>query len=559
MAAAVMSTAQRQKFKEAQEVDLAYSVPGLGRFRCNVFQQRGTIGLVLRVIPMQHHRRSTSWACRRCSRRIAEEERGLVLVTGTTGSGKSTTLAAMVDHINTHAVRPRHDRRGPDRVPAPRQPLDRQPARGRDRHAVVRATRCAARCARTPTSSWSARCATSRPSRRRCWRPRPATWSSRRCTRWTPPRPSTASSPCSRRTSRSRSACSWPRVLKAVISQRLVPRADGNGRVPAVEVMISTPFIRDCIVDKEKTHLIQGAIAAGTSQYGMQTFDQSIFGLYAAGPGHLRRGPALGDQRRRVQAEGPGHRHRGRRGARPDGERRPRRHRADRHHPLRPLAGHPWRARFRNSTSSPTKPGRPPTRPGCACSPGARCPRLACASAFTGAAFHPTPSTMPSRVSRGQAHSTTAGPFGRLRARWSPSSCAAGTGSPVNSNGWALPPHWSKRRLPRSWGTPMSAPPSRASSPRASTAERASPTRGVSAPVCRAPAARVSRVAHPRIAAPLLGCPRGAGRGRSGRVGIRQRIPWASCYERCSPLALVPAMWPRSAAARYDLTKRRPL
>src|SRR5207244_13054695 len=69
-----------------------------------------------------------------------------------------------------------------------------------------------------------------------------------------------------------------------VISQRLMPRADGKGRAPAVEVMISTPFIRDCIVDKDKTHLIHGAIAAGTSQYGMQTFDQSIFALYEQGP-----------------------------------------------------------------------------------------------------------------------------------------------------------------------------------------------------------------------------------------------------------------------------------
>jgi twitching motility protein PilT len=69
-------------------------------------------------------------------------------------------------------------------------------------------------------------------------------------------------------------------VLKAVISQRLLPRCDGLGRAAAVEVMITTPFIRDCIVDKEKTHQINSAIAAGTSQYGMQTFDQSIFGLY---------------------------------------------------------------------------------------------------------------------------------------------------------------------------------------------------------------------------------------------------------------------------------------
>jgi len=72
-------------------------------------------------------------------------------------------------------------------------------------------------------------------------------------------------------------------VLKGVVSQRLLPTADGNGRAPAVEVMISTAFIRDCIVDKEKTYMIHGAIAAGTSQYGMQTFDQSIFGLYSRG------------------------------------------------------------------------------------------------------------------------------------------------------------------------------------------------------------------------------------------------------------------------------------
>jgi twitching motility protein PilT len=72
-------------------------------------------------------------------------------------------------------------------------------------------------------------------------------------------------------------------VLKAAVSQRLMPRADGLGRVPAVEVMIGTPFIRDCIVDKDRTSQIRGAIASGTSQYGMQTFDQSIFGLYQQG------------------------------------------------------------------------------------------------------------------------------------------------------------------------------------------------------------------------------------------------------------------------------------
>src|SRR4029078_1306586 len=97
--AAVMSTSQRQKFKETQVVDLSYSVPGLGRFRCNIFQQRGTVGLVLRVLAMQI-RPIDELGLPPILKTIADEERGLVLVTGTTGSGKSTTLAAMIDHIN---------------------------------------------------------------------------------------------------------------------------------------------------------------------------------------------------------------------------------------------------------------------------------------------------------------------------------------------------------------------------------------------------------------------------------------------------------------------------
>src|SRR3954466_3195130 len=99
MGTAIMSPAQQKKFEEVQEVDLAYSVPGLGRFRCNVFQQRGTMGLVLRVIPTKILS-IDDLLLPPVLTRIADEERGLVLVTGTTGSGKSTTLAAMIDHVN---------------------------------------------------------------------------------------------------------------------------------------------------------------------------------------------------------------------------------------------------------------------------------------------------------------------------------------------------------------------------------------------------------------------------------------------------------------------------
>src|SRR6266513_3371433 len=99
MAFSIMSARQKEKFKNDFEIDIAYSVPNLGRFRCAIFQQRGTVGLVLRVIP------SRILSIRELllppvMEKICTEQRGLVLCTGTTGSGKSTTLAAMIDHIN---------------------------------------------------------------------------------------------------------------------------------------------------------------------------------------------------------------------------------------------------------------------------------------------------------------------------------------------------------------------------------------------------------------------------------------------------------------------------
>src|SRR5258708_27944767 len=100
MAFSIMSNRQKQKFKDNLEIDIAYSVPGLGRFRCNVFQQRGTVGLVLRGIPVK------IMTVRELGlpvvlEKIAQEQRRLILCTGTTGSGKSTSLAAMIDYINS--------------------------------------------------------------------------------------------------------------------------------------------------------------------------------------------------------------------------------------------------------------------------------------------------------------------------------------------------------------------------------------------------------------------------------------------------------------------------
>src|SRR2546428_9290098 len=100
MAFSMMSNRQKQKLKEVSEVDIAYSVKGLGRFRANIFQQRGTVSIVLRVIPDQS-RDTAALGLPAVIDKIAEERRGLILVTGATGSGKSTTLAAMIDRINS--------------------------------------------------------------------------------------------------------------------------------------------------------------------------------------------------------------------------------------------------------------------------------------------------------------------------------------------------------------------------------------------------------------------------------------------------------------------------
>src|SRR5688572_11622326 len=99
MALSIMNNFQRERFKQFNELDLAYGVPGLGRFRVNVFQQRGTVGIVLRVIPFKV-RSIDELGLPPILKTVAMEERGLALVTGTTGSGKSTTLASMIDHIN---------------------------------------------------------------------------------------------------------------------------------------------------------------------------------------------------------------------------------------------------------------------------------------------------------------------------------------------------------------------------------------------------------------------------------------------------------------------------
>src|SRR4051794_27230788 len=281
MSAAIMSTTQRQKFKESQEVDLAYSVAGLGRFRCNIFQQRGTVGMVLRVIPMQI-RTIEELGLPPVLKKISDEERGLVLVTGTTGSGKSTTLAAMINHVNHHRCCHVMTIEDPiEFLHRDNKSMVNQREVSVDTRSFAQALRSALR--QDPdvilvgemrdfeTIETGLLAAETGHLVFSTLHTLDATETISRIIAVFPPH------------QQKQIRLQLASVLRAVVSQRLMPKADGHGRAPAVEVMISTAFIRDCIVDKDKTHLIHGAISAGTSQYGMQTFDQSIFGLFQSG------------------------------------------------------------------------------------------------------------------------------------------------------------------------------------------------------------------------------------------------------------------------------------
>jgi twitching motility protein PilT len=282
MAAMVMtSAAQRQKFKDSLEVDLAYSVPGLGRFRCNVFQQRGTIGMVLRVIPMRI-KTIDDLQLPETLKRIALEERGLVLVTGTTGSGKSTSLAALIDHINE--TRDCHIMTVEDPIEflhRDNRSIINQREVSVDTRGFASALRSALR--QDPdvilvgemrdfeTIETALLAAETGHLVFSTLHTLDATETINRIIAVFPPH------------QQKQVRLQLASVLKAVISQRLLPRIDAKARVAACEVMVTTAFIRDCIIDKEKTHLIHGAIAAGTSQYGMQTFDQAILALFQKG------------------------------------------------------------------------------------------------------------------------------------------------------------------------------------------------------------------------------------------------------------------------------------
>ena len=285
MAAAIMRPDVRERFETAADVDFAYAVPGLGRFRANAFRARGAVAMIFRMVRTSAAS-FESLGLPDVLARLAAEHRGLVLVTGPTGSGKTTTLAAMIDHINETQARHIVTIEDPievlhgdrlasinqreigvdtrDFAAAMRSAMRQDPdvifvGEMRDEE-TVRAALSAAETGHLVLSTLHTIDAVETVNR---------------IVDFFPPHQQT------------QIRMSLAGSIKGTVCQRLVPTADGEGRVPALEVMVANGRIQQCITDPGLTHEM-GEIIADGEYYGMQTFDQSLLALYGEGLVELR-------------------------------------------------------------------------------------------------------------------------------------------------------------------------------------------------------------------------------------------------------------------------------
>ena len=281
IASTIMNEAQQETFKKKNEIDISHSIPGFGRFRCNIFVQRGTIGMVFRVIPTKIPDIEQLYLPP-VLKKIALEPRGLILVTGTTGSGKTTTLASMIEFINLNRTNNIITIEDPiEFLFRDKSSIISQREIGSDTESFSKALRSALR--QDPdvilvgemrdfeTIQTALIAAETGHLVLSTLHTVDATETVNRIIAVFPPY------------QHKQIRMQLASILRAIISMRLVPRADSNGRVPAVEVLIGTSTIKDCIEDSDKTKLIPDFIAQGYTQYGMQTFDQSLFDLYKNG------------------------------------------------------------------------------------------------------------------------------------------------------------------------------------------------------------------------------------------------------------------------------------
>ncbi|MBA3890794.1 MAG: type IV pilus twitching motility protein PilT [Gemmatimonadaceae bacterium] len=281
LAEQLMTPRQVKEFAEHKEADFAIGVPGVGRFRCNVYQQRGSLAYAMRAIP---YKVSTivELSLPKVLEEIALRPRGLVLVTGITGSGKSTALAAMIQHVNEHR------KANVITIEDPIEFLHRdqnchvnQREIGTDTGSFGQALRRVLRqdpdvilvgeIRDLETLDTALKAADTGHLVFSTLHTTDATQTINRILSFYPPH------------QQNEVRFMLASSLQAVISLRLVPRADKPGRVPASEILINTAAVRDQIRDMSSTLNIPDLIKEGTVQYGMQSFDQSLMSWYSQG------------------------------------------------------------------------------------------------------------------------------------------------------------------------------------------------------------------------------------------------------------------------------------
>lgn len=281
LAEQILTPRQIKDFAERKEADFAIGIPGVGRFRVNVYQQRGTLAFALRAIPYDV-KSIEELRLPEVLEELSMRPRGLVLVTGITGSGKSTALAAMISHIN------RHRRVNVITVEDPVEFLHRDQMANISQREVGTDTLSFAAALRTvlrqdpdvilvgeirdqETLDTALKAADTGHLVFSTLHTTDATQTINRILSFYPP------------DQHREVRAVFSSALAAIISLRLVPRADGRGRVPACEVLINTAAVADNIRDPEKALNIPDLIAEGTTSYRMQSFDQSLMGWYTQG------------------------------------------------------------------------------------------------------------------------------------------------------------------------------------------------------------------------------------------------------------------------------------
>lgn len=281
IAAEIMTQQQQKIFIARKELDFAIGVPGLGRFRVNAYIQRGSISIVMRAIPTRI-RDFKELNLPPILEELSLKPRGLILVTGTTGSGKSTTLAAMINHINKNVAKNIITIEDPiEYIFKDEKSIISQREVGGDTASFSSALKHVLRqdpdvimigeIRDKATMDVALKAADTGHLVLSTLHTLNATETINRIISFYPPH------------QHEHVRVLLASTLIASISQRLIPTADGKGRVPAIEILINTARVKELILDAKRTMLIQQAMEEGYYEYGMQTFDQSVLKLYREG------------------------------------------------------------------------------------------------------------------------------------------------------------------------------------------------------------------------------------------------------------------------------------